>query len=153
MPRELSEVDQVPWTGCARLVLRASVAGIAFAVTAHAAAEPCARQIGKSDAVRIAEERARAVGCLEPGMRVDADPLNTLWNSYRMGFVNTNPTPPFLKNHPPDRPYWAIHLGPPQSDPPRTDGDLFIFVDGCDGSVLGEMRWCGQVDRRSRQVR
>lgn len=79
-------------------------------------------------------------------MRTDTDSMNAKWNDYRGAAANYDPTPKFLAGRAPDRPYRAVYFEPPPATTGelRTDGDLFVFIDSCDGTVLGVMRWCGR---------
>jgi hypothetical protein len=56
-----------------------------------------------------------------------------------------------LKQHPPDRPFRAVYFAPdrlgvveirPGVIQIDLDGDLWVFVDACDGTVLGVMAMC-----------
>jgi hypothetical protein len=118
-------------------------------IAASTALAACARPLKRVEIVRIAIGEAEVLGCFDITVGVDADRMNTTWKRYRATFPDYDPSPMILENRPADS-YWAVYFRPPATQPPQTDGDLFVFIDACDGAVLDVMAWCGNGDTERR---
>jgi hypothetical protein len=93
-----------------------------------------------SRAVEAAKTDSIRLGYNVDGMDVLADSANTVWTL----FLVANPPPSrtgTLLEKLGRRVYWAVYFSP-RTDPGvvQLGGDLFVFVDRTDGSIIGALR-------------